>query len=52
VVVGVGATVLGPVRIGKKSIIGAGALVMSDVPENSRVQPPLATLILAKNQAD
>ena len=52
VVVGVGATVLGPVRIGKKSIIGAGALVMSDVPENSRVQPVLAAVMPSKNQPD
>jgi len=32
--IGVGAVILGPVRIGSNSIIGANAVVVSDVPEN------------------
>jgi serine O-acetyltransferase len=35
VVVGAGATVLGPVTIGSYSVIGAGAVVTKDAPANS-----------------
>lgn len=38
VVVGVGATILGPVKIGKKSLIGAGAIVLRDVEANSAIK--------------
>jgi len=38
VVVGVGSTILGPVRIGKGSLIGAGAIVLRDVGENSSIK--------------
>jgi len=31
--VGAGATILGPVRVGRGAVIGAGAVVVSDVPE-------------------
>lgn len=37
VVISADATVLGPVRIGKNSRIGAGAVVVNDVPPNSTV---------------
>ncbi|CAM5468230.1 serine O-acetyltransferase EpsC [Streptomyces abikoensis] len=40
VVVGAGASVLGPVRIGDDSLIGAHALVTTDVPAGSRVGAP------------
>jgi serine O-acetyltransferase len=36
-VVGVGATVLGDIRIGRGSRVGAGAVVITDVPPNSTV---------------
>ncbi|WAZ26394.1 serine O-acetyltransferase [Streptomyces cinnabarinus] len=37
VVLGVGATVLGPIHVGHDTIIGAHALVLRDVPARSRV---------------
>jgi len=37
VVVGVGATVLGDIRVGRGSRVGAGAVVISDVPPNCTV---------------
>ena len=37
VIVGAGAKVLGNLRIGKNSRIGAGSVVVDDVPENSTV---------------
>ncbi len=40
VVVGVGASVLGSVLIGSDSLIGAHALVVTDVPPGSRVHAP------------
>lgn len=40
VVLGVNATVLGPVRIGAGAVIGAQALVISDVPGGARVLAP------------
>ena len=39
VVVGVGATILGPVEIGKNSRVGAGAIVLGDAAANSRIKP-------------
>ncbi len=38
VVVGVGATILGPVKIGKNSLIGAGAIVLRDADANSAIK--------------
>jgi len=35
VMLGAGAKVLGPVRVGKNSIIGANAIVLDDIPANS-----------------
>ena len=35
VIIGTGATVLGPVTIGDGAKIGAGALVLTDIPANS-----------------
>ncbi|PPS69367.1 MULTISPECIES: serine O-acetyltransferase [Streptomyces] len=43
VVVGVGASVLGPVHIGGGAFIGAHCLVTSDVPAGSRVTAPATT---------
>lgn len=34
VFIGVGSVILGPCRIGKHSVIGAGSVVNSDIPEN------------------
>ncbi|MFE1290319.1 serine O-acetyltransferase EpsC [Streptomyces sp. NPDC058751] len=42
VVLGVGSTVLGPVHVGHDSLVGAHALVLSDVPAHSRVFAPHA----------
>lgn len=37
VVIGAGATILGPITIGHHSVVGAGAVVLSSAPENSVV---------------
>jgi serine O-acetyltransferase len=37
VVVGAGAKILGPITVGRHSAIGANAVVVADVPENSLV---------------
>lgn len=37
VFVGAGANIIQGVRIGMKSIIGAGSTILSDVPENCKV---------------
>lgn len=42
VVVGCGATVLGPVTVGEHAVIGANALVVHDVPPYARMLAPLA----------
>ncbi|MFC8419820.1 serine O-acetyltransferase EpsC [Streptomyces sp. NPDC057236] len=46
VVLGVGATVLGPVHVGHDTIVGAHALVLRDVPAHCRVRaaPSAATI--------
>jgi serine O-acetyltransferase len=44
VVLGVGATVLGPVRIGDDARIGAHCLVVRDVPAGARLKSPTAVL--------
>ncbi|MGV9597105.1 serine O-acetyltransferase EpsC [Streptosporangium sandarakinum] len=41
VVLGVGATVLGPVRVGDDAVIGARALVLGDVPAGARALAPV-----------
>jgi serine O-acetyltransferase len=45
VVLGVGATVIGPVNIGRNSKIGAMSLVLHDVPEGSVVRAAEATVV-------
>ncbi|MEV0900577.1 serine O-acetyltransferase EpsC [Actinoplanes sp. NPDC049802] len=45
VTLGVGATVLGPVRIGDGAEIGAMALVVADVPAGARVRAPAAVIV-------
>ena len=42
VVLGVNATVLGPVRVGDDAVIGAQALVITDIPAGARVLAPTA----------
>jgi serine O-acetyltransferase len=42
VVIGAGATLLGPVTVGADAVIGAQALVIRDVPERARVLAPVA----------
>ena len=44
VVLGVGATVLGPVRVGDDAVIGARALVLRDMPPGARALAPLGTV--------
>jgi serine O-acetyltransferase len=46
VVLGCGATVLGPVTIGRGAVIGANALVVRDVPNEARVLSPIALIQL------
>lgn len=46
VVLGVGCTILGPVKIGDNSRIGAGALVIKDVPPNSTVVAELGRYVV------
>ncbi|NES15107.1 MULTISPECIES: serine O-acetyltransferase EpsC [Micromonospora] len=43
VVLGVGASVLGPVRVGDDAHIGAHCLVLHDVPPGARLRAPAAT---------
>ncbi|MEU5362404.1 serine O-acetyltransferase EpsC [Streptomyces sp. NPDC005925] len=42
VVIGAGATLLGPITVGDGAVIGAKALVMSDVPAGARMLAPQA----------
>jgi serine O-acetyltransferase len=44
VVLGAGATVLGPVTIGDDALVGATALVLDDVPPGARVRAPPAVI--------
>jgi len=46
VILGVGCTVLGPVKVGDNSKIGAGAIVTHDVPPNSVVVAPLGKYVV------
>ena len=50
VVLGVGATILGPVTIGKNSKIGANTLIVNNIPEDSIVVSELAKFIVYKKQ--
>lgn len=43
--IGTGSTILGGIKIGKNAIIGAGAVVTKDVPENAIVAGNPATII-------
>jgi len=44
VVVGAGAKILGPITVGRKSAIGANAVVIENVPANSLVLGPTASV--------
>ncbi|MEV4300616.1 serine O-acetyltransferase EpsC [Microbispora rosea] len=44
VVLGAGATVLGPVRVGDDAVVGARALVLGDVPAGARALAPAGTV--------
>lgn len=48
VLIGAGAKVIGGVRIGDNAKIGAGCVVMQDVPNNTTVLPAAPQLILRK----
>jgi len=50
VVLGMHSTVLGPVTIGKKSIIGAKSLIIKDVPPNSTVVSELGKYIVKRGK--
>lgn len=50
VVLGVGATVLGPVNIGSNSKIGAGAIIVHDVPKDSTVVGPLGNFVVREGK--
>jgi serine O-acetyltransferase len=45
VVIGVGATILGPVHIGHDARVGAHALVLTDIPAGARVHAPPSTVV-------
>ncbi|WP_313896118.1 serine O-acetyltransferase EpsC [Streptomyces sp. YIM 98790] len=45
-VLGVGATVLGPVTVGHDAVVGAHSLVLSDVPPRAAVRAPAPTVTL------
>ena len=50
VILGVGAMVLGPVIVGDNSKIGAGAVVIHDVPADSTVVGPLGKYVIRSGQ--
>jgi serine O-acetyltransferase len=50
VILGVGATVIGPVKIGSNSKIGANTLVVEDIPENSVVISPVGKILSKRKQ--
>ena len=45
VFIGAGAKILGKVRVGNHVKIGAGAIVVNDVPDNSTVVGPKASVV-------
>jgi serine O-acetyltransferase len=52
VVLGTNATVLGPVTVGDRAVIGAQALVTRDVPAGARVLAPTAVIRLPEGGAE
>lgn len=52
VVLGTNAIVLGPVTVGDDALIGAGALVLGDVPPKARVMAPAAEIVSRPSAAD
>lgn len=50
VVLGVGSTVLGPIKVGRNSRIGAGAIIISDVPPNSVVVADLGKALIKEGK--
>jgi serine O-acetyltransferase len=52
VVLGVGATVLGPLHVGADARIGAHALVLHDVPAGARVDAPRSIMSTAPNDRE
>lgn len=51
VIIGAGAKILGPVKIGDNSKIGAGSIVIKDVPDNATVIP-LPSRVLSKEKKE
>jgi serine O-acetyltransferase len=49
VVLGAGATVLGPVTVGDRAVVGARALVVRDVPAGARALAPMAVVSAGEN---
>jgi serine O-acetyltransferase len=52
VVLGTNAIVLGPVTVGDDALIGAGSLVLRDVPSGARVMAPTAEIVPRLSAAD
>jgi serine O-acetyltransferase len=51
VVLGVGATLLGPIRVGDDAQIGAHSLVLDDIPPGARTRAPTATVCDTLNRS-
>lgn len=51
-VLGTNAIVLGPVTVGDDALIGAGSLVLGDVPPAARVMAPEAEVVRRLSAAD
>ncbi len=49
VIVGIGARILGPVRVGDRAVIGAGAVVLDDVPEDAVAVGVPARIVSRRN---
>lgn len=52
VVLGTNAIVLGPVTVGADALIGAGSLVLGDVPPKARVAAPAAEIVVRPSAAE
>ncbi|GGV28218.1 hypothetical protein GCM10010277_10220 [Streptomyces longisporoflavus] len=52
VVLGTNAIVLGPVTVGDDALVGAGSLVLSDVPPRARVSAPAAGVVVPLSAAE
>ena len=48
--IGAGSKIIGKVKIGDNVSIGAGCVVMKDIPSNSVVLPPEPTVIARKER--